>query len=124
MNILVTDDNGDTRVLLQSLLEGKGHVVTTAPNGKVALEMIKESLPDMVISDILMPEMDGFELCKLVRANPDWDHVVFIIFTGSYKSTVDIELGCALGANEYIIKPQPPDVFVRLIEKAIAEHKK
>ena len=124
MNVLVADDSEDSRVLLKALLEGKGHKIVTAPNGKLALDMIKASAPDMIISDILMPEMDGFELCRLVRANPEWDHIPLIIHTGSYKSPGDIELGLALGANEYIIKPQEPDVFVQLIEKVILESKK
>ncbi|MBC8286199.1 MAG: response regulator [Nitrospinae bacterium] len=124
MNILVTDDIEDSRAILKALLEEKEHTVVTAPNGKVALDMIKESLPDMIVTDILMPEMDGFELCRRVRARPDWSGVIIIVYTGYYKSPADVELGYALGANEYIIKPQEPEIFLNLIENAIKEHKK
>ena len=124
MNVLIVDDNGDSRLIISTLLKGKGHEVMTAENGKIALDMIKESVPDMVVTDILMPVMDGFELCRQVRANPEYNQVVIIIYTGYYKSPGDIELGRAIGANEYIIKPQEPSVLKELIEKAVLEHKK
>jgi CheY-like chemotaxis protein len=123
MNVLIVDDNGDSRLIISTLLKGKGHEVMTAENGKIALDMIKESVPDMVVTDILMPVMDGFELCRQVRANPEYNQVVIIIYTGYYKSPGDIELGRAIGANEYIIKPQEPSVFIQLFKKAILEHK-
>lgn len=123
MNVLIVDDSGNNRLIVSTLLKGKGHEVMTAQNGKIALDMIKESVPDMIVTDILMPEMDGFELCRQVRANPEYNHVVIIIYTGSYKSPADIELGRAIGANEYITKPQEPSVFIQLFEKAILDHK-
>ena len=124
MNVLIADDNEDGRIIMSLLLKEKGHNVVAAPNGKVALDMVKESKPDMIVTDILMPEMDGFELCRQIRASPEYNHVIIVIYTGSYKSPADIELGCAIGANEYIIKPQEPRVFTQLIEKAILGHKK
>lgn len=124
MNILVADDNEDGRIITSTLLKERGHDVVDAPNGKIALEMIKKSAPDLIVTDILMPEMDGFELCRQVRAIPECCDVIFIIYTGSYKSMADIELGRALGANEYIIKPQEPNKLIKLLEKAILDHKK
>ena len=124
MNVLIADDNEDGRTIMSLLLQENDHNVVAAPNGKIALDRMKESMPDMIGTDILMPEMDGFELCRQIRANPKYNHVIIIIYTGSYKSPADIELGCAIGANEYIIKPQEPNVFTQLIEKAILEHKK
>lgn len=119
MNILVVEDNEDSKVILTALLEKKGHEVATASNGKIALDMVKQSTPDMIISDILMPEMDGFELCRQIRANPAWSRIPLLIYTGSYKSQADIELGLALGADEYIIKPQEPEALSGLIDKFI-----
>lgn len=124
MNVLIADDNEDGRIIMSLLLKEKGHSVVAAPNGKIALDMVNESMPDMIVTDILMPEMDGFELCRQIRANPEYNHVIIVIYTGSYKSPADIELGRAIGANEYIIKPQEPSVFTQLIEKAILDHKK
>ena len=124
MKILVADDNEDSRLITSVLLKENGHTVVDAPDGKIALDMIKKFVPDMIITDILMPEMDGFELCRQVRAISEFSDLIFIIYTGSYKSPTDIELGNALGANEYIIKPQEPNVFIQLIEKAILDHKK
>lgn len=124
MNILIADDNEDSRIIVSTLLKEKGHNVVDAPNGKVVLNMIKKTVPDMVITDILMPEMDGFELCRQIKATPEYNNIIFIIYTGSYKSPADIDLGYAIGANEYIIKPQEPGAFIQLVEKAIIEHKK
>jgi CheY-like chemotaxis protein len=77
-----------------------------------------------VIGLMQILDINGFELCLQVRANPEYDNVIIIIYTCSYKSPVDIELGRAIEANEYIIKPKEPSVFTQLIEKAILEHKK
>jgi CheY-like chemotaxis protein len=123
MNILIADDNEDSRLIMSTLLKEKGHKVVDAPNGKIAFDMIKESAPDIIVTDILMPEMDGFELCRQIRANPEYNPVILIIYTGSYKSPADIELGCTIGANEYIIKPQESSALIQLIEKAIIDHK-
>ncbi len=123
MKTMIVEDEEDSRVMLTNLLNRQDHTVLSALNGKKALDMIKESVPDMIVTDILMPEMDGFELCRQVRANPEYNHVILIIYTGSYKTPADIELGYAIGANEYIIKPQEPSVFIQLIEKAIIDHK-
>jgi len=123
MDALIVDDNEDGRIIMSTLFKEKGLNVSVAPNGKIALDMIKESTPDIIVTDILMPEMDGFELCRQIRTNPDYNHVIIIIYTGSYKSEADIELGHAIGANEYITKPQEPCVLTQLIEKAILEHK-
>ena len=60
-NIMLVEDEEDSRVMLSNLLETQGHTVVTAPNGKKALELFKDSLPDLVITDILMPELDGFD---------------------------------------------------------------
>ena len=78
----------------------------------------------MVIGLMQILDIDGFELCLYVRVNPEYDNVIIIIYTSSYKSPVGIEFGCAKGVNEYIIKPKEPSVFTQLIEKAILEHKK
>jgi CheY-like chemotaxis protein len=117
MNILVVDDSEDTRLLLSALLMENEHKVASAPNGQVALDMLKDSLPDLIITDILMPEMDGFELCRQVNDNPDWKHILLIIYTGTYTSHLDEELGHALGATEYIIKPTEPEALIKLIER-------
>ena len=111
MNVLVVDNSEDGRLIMSILLKEEGHNVVAAPNGKIALDMVKESAHDLIVTDILMPEMDGFELYRQIRDNPEYNHVIIIIYTGSYKSPADIELGCTLGANEYIIKPQEPSLL-------------
>ena len=67
MKILVVEDNEDSRVLLESLLEANGYEVESAENGKIALALATRRPPDLIISDILMPEMDGFEATKIIK---------------------------------------------------------
>jgi CheY-like chemotaxis protein len=124
MKILVADDNEDAQVVLATLLKELGHETMLAPNGVVALETMSKCLPDMVITDILMPEMDGFELCRQIQANPQLNSTSVIIYTGSYVSQVDQELGLSLGAIKYITKPQEPSVLIELIEKVLQDCKK
>ncbi len=124
MTVLVVDYNNESRGLLTTLLEEKGHNVISASNGKTALELIERYSPYIIVTDILMPEMDGFELCRWVRTKQELENTTIVVYTSSYKSPADIELGYALGANEYIFKPQKPDVLLGLIENAIQDHKK
>lgn len=122
MTILIVEDKEDSRIMLSRLLEGAGHDVKSAINGRDALNTIKTATPDLIITDILMPEIDGFELCREIRKHPHWNHIPIIIYTGTYVTPVNEQLGRALGATEYIIKPQEPDVLIKLIQKVIEDH--
>ena len=102
---------------MKTLLDMRSHETSLAPNGIIALEMLNENVPDLIITDITMPEMDGFEFCRKVRANPKWDSVAIIVYTGSHTSQADQQLGLSLGISQYILKPQEPDVLIEIIEK-------
>jgi two-component system, cell cycle sensor histidine kinase and response regulator CckA len=86
MKILVVDDSENSRLITSILLKDNGHTVMNATNGNEALGVLAESQIDLIITDILMPEMDGFELCRQVHANPEWKHVLIIIYTGTYTT--------------------------------------
>jgi CheY-like chemotaxis protein len=97
MFVLIVDDHEDNLYLLKSLLEGNGHSVGCALNGKEALEKLAQASYDLIVSDILMPEMDGFSLCKKIRSHPDWNALPFIFYTATYTGPQDEALARELG---------------------------
>ncbi|MEF9426239.1 MAG: PAS domain S-box protein, partial [Candidatus Mariimomonas ferrooxydans] len=88
-----------------------------------ALSLAKESPPDIIISDVLMPEMDGFRLCQKVKQDKRLRKIPFIFYSGSYTDPEDEELGTAVGASRYILKPTETDTFLHIIDEVIEEHK-
>lgn len=121
MKIMVVEDNKSSRVMLSDLLMGHGYIVQSAMNGKIALELFKDFVPDLVITDILMPEIDGFDLCRKIKSNSEWTHIPLIFYSATYTSRADKELGELMGASKFIIKPQKPVVLFGLIKDVINE---
>src|SRR4030042_4018003 len=123
MKVLIVDDNEDSRIILKRTLESIGYTVEEASNGVEALKLAKESTPDMVISDILMPEKDGFMLCYEVKHDEDLKKIPFVFYTATYKDQRDEKLAIALGASHFIIKPVEPDEFLKIIKEVLQEYK-
>lgn len=102
--ILVADDNRITLVVLKELLEDEGYNVWTATNGLEALERVSENMPDLIISDIMMPEMDGFEVCERLKSDESTSFIPIVIVT--VLDEKDERLRCvSLGADDFLIKP-------------------
>ena len=123
MKILAVEDDENSRVLLCALLEKQGHTVESAPNGKTALKLAQDSVPDIIITDILMPEMDGYSLCKEIKSNPKLARAAVVFYTATYTNEDDKRLGLALGASRYISKPQEPEIFEKILLEVIEEYK-
>lgn len=102
--ILLVDDEPSLRELLREILEEAGYAVTTAGNGKQALESLETAAPELVISDINMPGMDGYELYRQVRARPRFVATPFLFLSGR-SGEIDVRTGKQLGADEYLTKP-------------------
>ncbi|MDX8402852.1 MAG: PAS domain S-box protein [Mariprofundaceae bacterium] len=122
MKYLVVDDNDILREALEAILEDAGHSVDVARNGNEALKMAVHSPPDVVISDILMPEMDGFMLCRKIKEDATLHNIPIIFYTGSYLEPEHEKLAIALGASAYLKKPMKPDQLLQAIEKAISKY--
>jgi len=119
MKILIVDDIEDSRVLLKTNLEYNNFMVMEAFNGQHALEMARKSPPDMIISDILMPVMDGFQFCRNVKRDDQLKKIPFVFYTATYTDARDEELSLKLGADKYIRKPMEPDQFVEIIREVL-----
>ena len=103
-HILIAEDSSTQAQRLQYVLERQGYQVSVASNGRLALEMALQIKPSLIISDVVMPEMDGYELCRRIKASPDSSDLPVILVT-SMSSPEDVILGLECGADNFIIKP-------------------
>lgn len=119
---LVVDDNPQNIYQLYVLLGGHGHTVESALNGEEALAKARQTPPDVVITDVLMPIMDGFTLCRHWRADDRLCSIPLVIYTATYTDTEDEELALSLGATRFLIKPIEPEEFMQEIENVLRQH--
>lgn len=118
--ILVVDDIAENRYLLEAMLQAYGYEVTSANDGAEALAAARHQPPDLVISDILMPVMDGFTLCKHWRAEAALRGIPFIFYTATYTDARDEQLAMDLGADRFVLKPQEPQVMHAIIQDVLS----
>jgi len=104
-DILVVDDNPLNTELYRRHLEGAGHRVTTAESGDAALRILDTPWPDLIILDVHMPGMDGFELCRNIRSREMLAEIPILFITAKYRDDVSMARGLALGASDYLAKP-------------------
>jgi two-component system sensor histidine kinase/response regulator len=114
-NILVVEDNEVMLDGIRDILEMADYQVITALDGNEALVLMERTPADLIVSDIMMPRMNGYELFSAVRANPHWITIPFIFLTAKDQS-IDIRLGKQLGADDYLTKPFEPDDLLVVVE--------
>jgi CheY-like chemotaxis protein len=119
MKLLIVDDDEQSLYMLQVLLEGHRHQVASARDGAEALKLARRDPPDMIISDILMPVMDGFSLCREWKKDEGLRAIPFVFYTATYTDPKDEEFALSLGAERFIIKPQEPDVFMEMVQEVV-----
>lgn len=118
MNILIVDDHPANLRLLRAQLEAEGHVVTEAADGVEALQVLETRAMEAIISDALMPNMDGFRLCLEIRKSALFAALPFIIYTSTYNSPADRNLALDVGADCYLTKPAPVAALLEALATA------
>jgi DNA-binding response OmpR family regulator len=102
--ILIVDDEPSIIVPVQFLMEKSGYDVMVAFSGEEAIEIVAEKKVDLILLDIMLPVIDGFEVCQRIRENPQWNKIKIILLT-ALGSEANVEKGLSLGADAYITKP-------------------
>lgn len=120
VRVLAVDDDPTILRLLQVNLEMEGHEVHTADNGQAALERVREVEPEVVLLDVMMPHVDGWQVCEQLRSDTAFDHLP-IVFLSARAQEADLERGRSVGADAYITKPFDPLELVELIERLARE---
>jgi len=123
MRILIVDDKSENLYLLEMLLKGGGYEVVAAANGAEALKKLHAQGFDLIISDILMPVMDGFQLCREVKKEEDLKGIPFVFYTATYTNKKDEDFALQLGADLFIRKPMEPDKFIEIVHGVLVDVK-
>jgi PAS domain S-box-containing protein len=124
INVLIVDDKTENLYLLQSMLDTNGFKTISAKNGAEALGLMRNNIPDLIIADILMPVMDGFTLCRECKKDEILKNIPFFFYTATYIDAKDEEYALSLGADRFILKPQEPEIFIKIINDFLVEVKK
>ena len=117
--ILIVEDERDIRDLIAFTLKFAGYDVLTAAHGEEAFQIAVKELPDMVLTDVRMPKMTGYELCKLIKAEPTLQHVP-VVFLSAKGQEAEVQAAVAVGATEYLLKPFAPDQLTRKVAEILA----
>ncbi len=118
--LLLIDDDPNLILLVKDYLEFRGYEVVTAENGREALEVLDQQTPDMIICDVMMPEMDGYSLVSAIRSDPktSWIPVLFLSAKGQSQDRVK---GLNIGADVYMVKPFEPEELVAQVESSLKQ---
>jgi PAS domain S-box-containing protein len=119
VKILLVDDNIESLSALEILLQSHGYDLTSATNGEEALEKALKDTFNVIISDILMPQMDGFELCRTVKTHEKLRHIAFVFYTASYVDPADEAVALSLGADKFVVKTREPGVLLAVLQEVI-----
>jgi two-component system alkaline phosphatase synthesis response regulator PhoP len=117
-NILVVDDEEDILELVRYNLLKEGYRVLCSSTGEDALDKAKKKIPDLIVLDLMLPEMDGIEVCKLLRKDPKTEHIPIIMLTAKGEET-DVVSGLEVGADDYVTKPFSPRVLIARVRTVL-----
>ncbi|MES2496573.1 MAG: response regulator [Pseudomonadota bacterium] len=119
--ILIVDDREENLYLLSTLLTGHGYIVEVAADGAQALTAARSAPPDLVVSDLLMPVMDGYTLLRNWREDPQLRSIGFVVYTATFTSAEDEKLALEIGADAFLLKPSEPDVLLAVVKRLLQE---
>lgn len=120
--ILIAEDERDIRDLITFTLRFAGHEVLVTSNGEEALETALKEVPDLILLDVRMPRMTGYEACKQIKANEKTGQIP-VVFLSAKGQEAEVQTGIEAGAQEYILKPFAPDQLVERVKTLLAQNK-
>ncbi|MBN2809623.1 MAG: response regulator, partial [Deltaproteobacteria bacterium] len=121
MRVLIVEDSLDDRTLLRYSLERHGCQVFEAGNGQEALELARKNPLELIISDALMPVMDGYELLRRLKKDATLKNIPFIFYSAVYTEVEEQELALMLGASAFVVKPLEPEIFWQRLQDILQE---
>jgi len=121
--ILIAEDEPDIRELVTFMLRFAGYEVVAASNGEDAVRTAAREIPDLVIMDVRMPRMTGYDACRLMKANPDLRHVP-VVFLSAKGQESEIQSGIDAGADEYLLKPFSPAELTNRVRGILSRYGK
>lgn len=121
--IVIAEDEPDIRELIAFTLRFAGHEVITAGNGQEGFDLTKQEHPDLVLLDVRMPKLTGYDACRKIKADPELGHIP-VIFLSAKGQESEIAQGFAAGADEYLLKPFAPDQLTERVKAILADYGK
>jgi CheY-like chemotaxis protein len=118
--ILIAEDERDIRDLIAFTLQFAGHEVITTSNGEEALQAVRAQKPQLVLLDVRMPRLTGYEVCKEIKADPQ-TQAIPVIFLSAKGQEAEIRSGLEAGAEQYLLKPFSPDQLIEQVNKVLAK---
>lgn len=119
MKALVVDDVAYGVRTLKAIFQSAGYEVAVAGDGQAALDLLRTERPDFIVTDVLMPRLDGFQLCRAIKTDESLAHIPVIFYTGDYTDAADREFGISLGAAAYLTKPMEPQELIDAVAQAV-----
>jgi len=121
--ILIAEDERDIRELIVFALQLNGYDVSQAPNGEEAVKKATELIPDLILMDVRMPKMTGYEACEILKADKNTQHIP-IVFLSAKGQDAEIQQGKELGAEAYFLKPFSPDELSEDVKEILIKYNK
>jgi DNA-binding response OmpR family regulator len=118
--ILIADDEPNIVVSLEFLMKQNGYVVKVVTNGEEVLRAVEEFGPDLILLDVMMPHMSGYDVCQKVRENPAWADIGIIMLSAKGRD-VEVNKGMAVGANAYVTKPFSTKDLIAQVAQMLGE---
>ncbi len=118
--VLIVDDDPSILLSLEFLMVKQGYQVFIARNGTEALEIVEAQAPHVIVLDVMMPDLDGYDVCQFVRRRAEWNYIR-ILFLSAKSKQEDVDRGLRLGANRYLTKPFSTRQLMREVQELLAE---
>ena len=118
MNILIVEDDPDARKVLSLILKLDGFEVSTVSGGREAIDAVRAATPDLVLLDVMMPDVDGYEVCRCIRSEPATRRIPIVMLSGK-ADRESVVRGLAAGANEFLAKPIKPSSLTKQLRATL-----